>query len=553
MIRSLTAISLLSFTAALACGNSDSEKNGAEATTTVPAGPGTDTASTSSTAPMGSNTGTAPTGNATTGSTATTNPTTPATTGPITPPPTTSGSNTTGPTPTGPGPTSTDPGPATTDTAPPANTGGEAGSGNLGEGGGGNTEPVDTGTTPSTEPSTDTPDGPPAGAYQACSGAAAPGLKLTPVIEDLDSPIYVTFPAGDANTMFVVLRGGELRRYDMTQTPPTFKTLLEVNASMDNECGFLSVALHPNFDGTAEKRIYVSYTPTCPAGIFDAGGSSTLDEYTVDGDTATFSKTLLELDQPQGNHNGGLAKFGPDGYLYFGLGDGGGGNDNSTGHSANGNGQDVTVPLGKLLRFDVDAIETAPPGNLTSADVGGADVDSRILHYGLRNPWRWSFDQLNGDLYIGDVGQDTWEEVDYLKAGAGPTNFGWSAREGKVACSVCNHTVFPSGTTPHEPIHVYPTNAGGSDFFKGSVIGGYVYRGSSIPGLYGRYIFAEFVRSTFFALSVDENGEECDAIEDLIPGAQIPGQSISSFGQDPNGEIYVMNLTRGEILKLEAE
>lgn len=550
MIRTLKLVSLVSMSAACgilattACGNSDKDTG----ESALP-GTSTTTSSTGTTDPTGTGTGTGmPTGTGT-GAGAPTNTAMPPT-GTM---PTGTTAPTGNPTGSGTGMPTTDP--TGTETAP-------------------TTDPTDT-TMPTTDPTdvptdmptgsgtdeppaptmsgTTTPNGPPEGAYVACSGTPVPELKLTPVIQDLDSPTYITFPASDPDTMYVVLRGGELLRYDMTMDPPASVTLLELGTSTANECGFLSIALHPKFDGTTEKRMYVSYMPTCPAGIFDAGGSSTLDEYTLDGDTATKVKTILSLDQPQGNHNGGLAKFGPDGYLYFGLGDGGGGNDNSTGHATNGNGQTVTTVLGKMLRFDVDDIETPPPGNLTPEDVGGAEVDTRILHYGLRNPWRWSFDQLNGDLYIGDVGQDTWEEIDYLPAGTGVTNFGWSAREGLVACGACSsHTVFPQGSTAHDPIHVYPTNAGGSGIFKGSVIGGYVYRGNKIPGLYGRYIFGEFVRSNIFALTVGEDGKACDEIEDLIPSADIPNQSISSFGQDPNGEVYVLNMTRGEVLRIDA-
>jgi len=413
--------------------------------------------------------------------------------------------------------------------------------------------------------------GPPDGAYVACSGDAPPAMKLTTIIEDLDRPIYATTPDSDPNTMFVVFRAGELRRYDLTQTPPTSVTLVSVNASPTNECGFFSVAVHPNYDGDGEKRIYLSYMPSCPQGIFSAGGSSTLDEYIVDGDTATFSQTLLALDQPQGNHNGGLAKFGPDGYLYLGLGDGGGGNDNSTGHASNGNGQDVGTPLGKILRFDVDNVGTAPAGNLTSADVGGGTVDPNVFHWGVRNPWRWSFDRVTGDMYIGDVGQDTCEEVNFLAADAGPSNFGWSAREGTIACPGCSgHTVFPSGSQAVEPIFTYPTDktqaiTGGCDHplsvggaTNGAVIGGYVYRGNAIPGLYGRYLFMDYERKNgnrapIFALTADGQGGMCDFVEDLIPSAELLAESVVSFAEDANGELYVVNMTRGEISRIDPQ
>jgi hypothetical protein len=391
-------------------------------------------------------------------------------------------------------------------------------------------------------------DMPPAGAYEACSSAPVPALTLTAVLEDLDSPIHAVTPQGDANTMFVVERGGSLLRADLSDGSTT--EILSVSTSTSAECGFLSVALHPNFDGAAENRLYVSYNPTCPAQIFGSGGASALDEYTLDGDTATFVQNLFSVDQPEGNHNGGLAIFGPDGYLYLGLGDGGGGNDDH----GTGNGQNPNVPLGKILRFDVDNPDAPPAGNLTSADVGGASVDGRIFHYGFRNPWRYSFDRLTGDLYIGDVGQDSWEEVSFAAAGSGPMNFGWSAREGLNECPACGNSLL-AGTTAVDPIHTYDTDdgGGGGGFFKGSVTGGFVYRGQSIPGLYGRYIFADYVRGDIFAFTYDGDGGTCDAIDQLIAGSDIPGESLSSFAEDANGEVYVINMARGNILRIDAE
>jgi glucose/arabinose dehydrogenase len=238
----------------------------------------------------------------------------------------------------------------------------------------------------------------------------------------------------------------------------------------------------------------------------------------------------------------------------------------------NGNAQDVTTPLGKMLRFDVDNPDTPPGGNLTAADVGSPNgFDGRIYHWGLRNPFRWSFDRLTGDLYIGDVGQDTCEEVDVLPADSGPTNFGWSSREGTIACPGCGgHTIFPDGSTAHEPIFTYPTDktkgmdqgcskplsVGGAT--NGAVIGGYVYRGSKIPGMYGRYIFTDFERKTgsrapIFALTAGPDGKMCDFVEDLIPSAQFPDQSVPSFAEDSNGELYVINMTRGEISRIDPE
>lgn len=348
--------------------------------------------------------------------------------------------------------------------------------------------------------------------------------------------------------VYVTQRSGALKRFDMSQTDPTATTILEVTTSTANECGYFGTAFHPNFDGVGEKRIYVSYMPTCGAMIFGSGGSSALDEYEINGDTATKKRSLLELTQPQNNHNGGNVIFGPDGLLYFSLGDGGGGDDTYEGHPENGSGQNVSEPLGSILRFDVDS-DQPPPGNLTSADVGGqANVDSRILHFGLRNPWRFSFDRVTGDLYIGDVGQDTREEVDMLPAGSGPTNFGWAVREGKGPHNVGNFTLV-GGTTAMDPIYDYATNAGGGGIFKGSVTGGYVYRGQKIPGMYGRYIFGDFVRGDLFAITADGKGGACDVTE--VPNNEIADQSLVSFAEDNEGELYAIGLSDG-IFKFEA-
>ncbi len=389
--------------------------------------------------------------------------------------------------------------------------------------------------------------GPPEGAYEACSGTPFPALQLTEVIGGLDSPVHAVTPAGDASTMFVAERGGSVKRFDISQADPSGTELLSFNASTTGECGLLSIALHPNFDGAGENRLYVSHNPSCS----QQGGSSAIDVYTVSGDSATQSGTLYETMQPESNHNGGLIAFGPDGYLYFGLGDGGGSNDM---HGMTGNGQNPNVPLGSILRLDVDAPDTPPAGNLSSDDVGGASVDSRILHYGLRNPWRFSFDRVTDDLYIGDVGQNTWEEISFAAAGSGPINFGWAAREGFEACPGCGNKQVLSGTTAVDPIHSYPTDTGqSSGFFNGSVTGGFVYRGSNIPALYGRYIFGEYVRGEIFALTYDGNGGSCDVVDEAIPGANLPAESLASFAEDADGELYLINMARGTISRIDPQ
>ncbi len=385
------------------------------------------------------------------------------------------------------------------------------------------------------------PEGPPDGAYVACSGDPLPALQLTTVLEGLDEPTFAVTPAGDAQTMFVTERTGALLRFDLSQDDPAPTTILDLDTSRSAECGFLAVALHPNFDGVAENRLYVSYNPTCPLQIFGSGGSSALDEYVVDGDSATFSQSFFEVSQPEGNHNGGGIAFGPDGYLYLGLGDGGGSNDE---HGDNGNGQNPNTPLGALLRFDVDAVDTPPAGNLTSEDVGGASVDGRIRHFGLRNPWRFSFDRQTGDLYIGDVGQNTTEEANIAPAGSGPLNFGWAAREGNEACPTCNNKSLLAGSSAVDPIHTHPRGGGGSS------TGGYVYRGQNIPGMYGRYIYGDYATGDMWVLTHDGQGGACDVVENVLPNT-LPADSLVSFAEDADGELYIINMSRGTISRID--
>lgn len=380
----------------------------------------------------------------------------------------------------------------------------------------------------------DTPSGPPDGAYVPCSGTDLPAIGLEQVIlpPKVDKAIHLLNPPGQPNMFYVVEREGAFKRFDMSQENPTAVTLTTLSGvSTSGEYGFLSAALHPNFDGVNEKRAYLVYTPS---------QSFIIKEYEIDGDTATEVGTFFEFTgDTASNHNGGLAVFGPDGYLYVGIGDGGGGNDQ---HGSNGNGQNVNTTYGKILRFDIDAPDTPVPGNLTTDDVDGEMVDGRILHYGLRNPWRFTFDRLNGDLYIGDVGQDTREEVDMLPASAGPTNFGWAAREGFGECPGCSASVV--GLTATDPIYDYE-NPPGNGASARSVTGGYVYRGTQIPGLYGRYVFADYQTGQFTVLTADGAGPACDVIEDAIDQNELREQGIASFAEDVDGELYVISLNDG--------
>jgi glucose/arabinose dehydrogenase len=378
------------------------------------------------------------------------------------------------------------------------------------------------------------------GEYVPCSGDAPPELTLTEVTSIDGQPMFVTASNDPASTViYIAQRQGSIFSFD-TANPGEPQTVLEsINAGTNGERGLLGMALHPDFDGTTNTRFFIYWT-----GTGTGAGESLVDEYSISGDNATFVANLFQVDQPAdfGNHNGGTIAFGSDGYLYVGLGDGGDSNDQ---HNTGGdnNGQNPATPLGKMLRLDVDNSMMPVAGNLTAADVGGGDVDGRIIHWGLRNPFRFSFDRATGDLWIGDVGQNTTEEVDYIPAASTPQNLGWAALEGTEACPGC------SGNTPSDdmldPVHTYPRGGGGS------VIGGYVYRGTQILGLRGRYIFADHNQNSVSLLTRNPDGGICDLTNITSNLGGIDG--VVSFGEDAQGELYVLMLEDGAIYRIDEE
>ena len=243
---------------------------------------------------------------------------------------------------------------------------------------------------------------------------------------------------------------------------------------------------------------------------------------------AASRRQVLTQSQPQSNHNGGELTFGPDGLLYLGLGDGGGAGDSGGGHAPGGNGQSLGTLLGKILRIDPTPSGnrgyTVPPDN---PFVGRAGARPEIWSYGLRNPWRFSFDQATGDIWIGDVGQNAWEEVDMQAQSAGGgkgVNFGWNVFEGTHA--------YRDGDAPGAvpPVFEYSHDGGNC-----SVTGGYVYRGEKIPAMQGVYLFADYCAGDLRAL-VASGGKVVQ--ERILP---VSSPAISSFGQDAAGELYVLS------------
>jgi glucose/arabinose dehydrogenase len=307
---------------------------------------------------------------------------------------------------------------------------------------------------------------------------------------------------------------------------------LHTRVSRGGEQGLLSIAFAPDY--ASSGRVYVSYT--------NVAGDTRIVRYLVSSDPdvadSLSGDTVLAVAQPYANHNGGLIVFGPGGYLYVGLGDGGSGGD------PHEYGQSLGTLLGKILRIDVNGAVgsqqyAVPPDN---PFVGTAGARGEIWAYGLRNPWRFSFDRVTGDLYIGDVGQGAWEEIDVSTAASGRgrgVNYGWNVMEG--AHCYGGGTCSTSGLTL--PVVEYDHSNGCS------VSGGYVYRGSAVPSLRGHYFYADYcdgwIRSFRFA-----NGSATD--QRSWTGVLNAGGPISSFGEDGVGEMYVV-MHGGRVWKIEQQ
>ena len=336
--------------------------------------------------------------------------------------------------------------------------------------------------------------------------AGGRGVRLVRVASGLDSPLYVTSAPGSPNRLYVVERDGLVRVVEDGQARPDPFLDVTDQVSSGGEQGLLSVAFHPDY--VQNGLFYVNYT--------DRGGDTNVVEYRArDGEEPTRVRRLLLVDQPYSNHNGGQLQFGPDGLLYVGMGDGGAGGDPEN------RAQDLGSPLGKLLRLDVDR--------------SGAEWQTAA--YGLRNPWRFSFDRATGDLWIGDVGQGSWEEIDYLAAGhAGLVNFGWDVMEGT---HVYEDKEPNRAGTLVEPVAEYSHEDGCS------VTGGYVYRGEQVAALRGRYVFGDFCSGTIWSSAV-RNGQVSPARR-----FRFEVSSLSSFGEDGHGELYAVSLD-GSLFRFSA-
>ncbi len=342
----------------------------------------------------------------------------------------------------------------------------------------------------------------------------------SPVVSGFDRPVDIQFPDDGSGRMFILEQVGRIRVVQnglLLATP--FLDITDRVGSNSSERGLLGLAFHPHYKDNG--YFYVNYT--------DKRGNTNISRFQVTADPnvadPSSEKVLLHVDQPFPNHNGGKTIFGPDGYLYLGLGDGGSQGD------PYGNGQNTNVLLGKILRIDVDHGNpyAIPPDNPFVKGGGRPE----IWAYGLRNPWRFSFDQVTGDLYIADVGQDTWEEVDVVSSHSAGLNFGWNYYEGLHPYTGQP----PPGINITMPVTEYSHAEGGC-----AIIGGYVYRGTLMEWQ-GVYFYGDECSGKVWGLVHTESGWQSQFLYDT-------GLTLSSFGQDGSGEVYLAGYGDGTVYRL---
>jgi len=357
--------------------------------------------------------------------------------------------------------------------------------------------------------------------------AGWPQISLSRVAGGFDQPVHVAHAGDGSGRIFVVEQAGRIRILENGAVLPSPFLDIASRVACCGEQGLLSVAFPPGF--ASKMHFYVNYTRR-------PDGATVVARYRVSVDNADVSdpaseEILLTIPQPFSNHNGGQLVFGPDNNLYIGMGDGGGAGDPL------GNARNPGTLLGKLLRIDVESGETPygiPPENPFILTGGYLP---EIWALGLRNPWRFSFDRLTGDLYIADVGQGAFEEVDFQPAGSpGGQNYGWNVMEGAACYN--SATCATAGLTL--PVATYDHSQGCS------VTGGMVYRGAASPDLQGIYFYGDYCSGRIRGLRKNGAGWETAALP--VPGD--PPMNITTFGEDEAGEVYVANYANGEILKI---
>lgn len=378
-------------------------------------------------------------------------------------------------------------------------------------------------------------------------------LFSTRVASGFSSPVFGTPAPGEPNTLYVVQQGGLIRPLDLTNGTigATFLNLPAVPGvtfTSGGERGLLGLAFDPNYHDVTNGRLYVDYT--------DGSGNLTVDRFTASGGIVNTAsrQNIISIPHPgASNHNAGWIAFGPnDGYLYVATGDGGGGNDTSN------NAQNLNALLGKMLRLDVSGVGAGYAIPPTNPFVGNPNARGEIWAYGLRNPFRNSFDRV-GNLYIGDVGQDTREEIDFqASAAGGGQNYGWRIREGKI-----QNPFYPNDPPPVprvDPFYDYTHNTATDQFAGHAIIGGYVYRGGNIldhgQSLDGTYFFADEVNDRIWSLRYSGTGDLTSAdvtirtseLLNAVGGGSI--NAPSSFAEDAQGRLYILDLADGEVFRI---
>ena len=356
-------------------------------------------------------------------------------------------------------------------------------------------------------------------------GNGTGGLMLQEVVSGLNAPVFLTHPPGD-NRLFIVEQSGRIRIVDNGQLLGTPFLDIQDIVLHQGERGLLSMAFHPDY--SSNGFFYVYHT--------DQGGDSRVARYSGSGNTADENSglTIMSIPQPFSNHNGGQITFGADGMLYVALGDGGSGGDPL------GNGQNTATLLGSLLRIDVDNPDPGMNYGIPTDNpfAGSASARGEIWIYGLRNPWRFAFDDVDGLLYVADVGQNSFEEVTIVRADESGVNFGWNIMEG-MSC-------FNSATCDMSGL-VMPVLQYDNTGFTGncSITGGYVYRGSAITGLQGHYFYSDFCGGFLRSFRFDVGAVADEQDWGLVAG------SVTSFGEYVAGELYML-VAEGRVFKIVA-
>jgi glucose/arabinose dehydrogenase len=408
----------------------------------------------------------------------------------------------------------------------------------------------------------------------------SPSLQIQLVASGFTHPTALAAPGDGSGRLFITEQTGSVKIVGSSGRllPAPFLDISDRMVkplSAYDESGLLGIAFHPDY--AVNGRLFIFYNASPTAETPDGYSSNVrVSEFLVspdDPDSAdpASEKVLLEVPHPQTNHNGGQLAFGPDGYLYIGIGDGGASNDVGLGHTPGlGNGQDTANLLGTILRIDVSASGAAaiPPDNPFAGD---PQKKEEIYAYGFRNPWRFSFDAVSGRLFCGDVGQNLYEEIDIIVPGG---NYGWNIKEG-LSCfnkdsassplDTCSDTG-AGGEQLIDPVISYGRPGSGGTLAGRSVVGGYVYRGAAVPQLQGQYVFGDWSTSftsadgSVFIAGEDASGSwqvrELFIRRDSRPARRL-NRFLLSFGEDENGEIYLLTSKtlgpsgrRGEVYKI---